>query len=66
MTPRNEREAHSVMGAATDSELERWLEAADRKKARAGHQLRALLLGVGPLIALLVAGSIMLIARGCS
>ena len=66
MSPRNEREAHSLLGAATDSELDRWLEAADRKKAKADHQLYALVLGVCPLIGLLLVCSIVLIVRGCS
>lgn len=66
MTPRNEREAHSLMGVATDSQLERWLEASDRKKAKADHQLRALVLGVCPLIGLLLIASIVLIVRGCA
>ena len=66
MTARNEREAHGLMGAATDSEIERWIAAAERKKAKADHQLRALVLGVCPLIALVAIASIMLIVRGCA
>ena len=65
MTARNEREANGLMDPATDSELDRWLEAADRKKAKVDHQLLALVLGIGPLIGLILIGSIALIVRGC-
>ena len=66
MSPRNEREANSLMGPSTDSQLERWLEAADRKKAKVDYELRALaLICVFVLIGVVIAGSIAL-ARACS
>ena len=57
MTPRNEREAHSgLLNAAADSEWGRWLDAAERSKPKADHDLSALVLGVCALIGALLAG----------
>lgn len=64
MTPRNEREAHSLMGAATDSEIEHWIAAAERKEANAtDHRLRALAL---VLVGWIVATSVVLMVRSCA
>lgn len=64
MMPRNEREAHRLMGSVTDSEIERWIAAAERKDANASdHRLRALAL---VLVGLIVAASVVLIVRSCA
>ena len=64
MTARNEREANGLMDPATDSEIERWIAAAERKDANASdHRLRALAL---VLVGLIVAASVVLIVRRCA
>ena len=62
MTARNEREANGLMDPATDSEIERWIVAAERKEANdSDNRLRALAL---VLVGWIVATSVVMV-RSC-
>ena len=62
MTARNEREANGLMDPATDSEIERWIAAAERKEANdSDNRLRALAL---VLVGWIVATSVVMV-RSC-